>query len=300
MAASAVATTTPGRIYAEARSVDQVIKLARSFGELNPLKISPVPQEDIFKILGFSHSHIDWPWARVKKSRGKWSCYEGDTGLITKVEGRHKKFLALIPRIGGLGEVREGHYRPPPALAVRRDLDIRRDAQAGLPDRFIWDGQTFSAEGFLIVDLDNIPILPLLKPLPSSAELAIFRSTSLLSTAEANTTSQQIARARMKVGDRVKVVSGPYYHMIGEVKALKENEVAIYLSSQDVTEDMPMDTVRAEFKVGDQVKALDGQNKGVVGWVVGISEDMLRILDVKYTFRGLNLEDPKEVDTLHL
>lgn len=294
LATSVIATTMPGRIYAEARNYTQVQKLAQSYAELNPLKVSPVPQEDIFKILDFSPSHTDWPWAKVRGNRSKWRWYEGDMGLITRVEGRNKKCLALIPRINV-----EGQSRPPQALAVRRNMEIRRAARAELYGRFVCEGDMFSAEGLLLVDLDNIPILPLFKPLPSSAELAVFRSTSLLSAVEENKTSQHIAQARMKTGDRVKVVSGPYCGLIGEVQAMKEDEVAVYLPSQGVLEDMPKDTVRAAFAVGDQVKVLDGQSKGLVGWVTVVSAgNMLRVLKVN-TLRVFNVEDPTEVDNLH-
>ncbi|KJA12718.1 hypothetical protein HYPSUDRAFT_123206, partial [Hypholoma sublateritium FD-334 SS-4] len=106
--------------------------------------------------------------------------------------------------------------------------------------------------------------------LPSSAELAVFSSTSLLSAVDANKTSQLMAQARMKTGDRVKVVSGPYFGLIGEVKMTKEDEVAVYLSSQGIVEDMPNDTVRAVFVIGDQVKVLGGHSNGFVGWVTEI------------------------------
>ncbi|KJA12624.1 hypothetical protein HYPSUDRAFT_109789, partial [Hypholoma sublateritium FD-334 SS-4] len=68
--------------------------------------------------------------------------------------------------------------------------------------------------------------------------------------------------------DKVIVVSGPYLNMTGEVMEMKENEVAVYLPSQDVIEDMHKDTVRADFAVGDQVRVLDGPSQGLVGWVI--------------------------------
>lgn len=286
MAISVMATSTPGRIYAEVSSFSQVIKLARSFADLNPSKVSPVPREDIFNVLNFSPSHIRWPWARMRGTKGKLSWYVGDTGLITKIEGRNKKYLALIPRISGL---QEGQSRPPQALAVRSSLENREAAKAELHGRFVWQGHLFSTEGLLLVDMDDVATLPLSEPLPSSAELALFRSTSLLSPVEADKTAQKTAQARMKTGDRVKVISGPYIKMIGIIKEMKENEISVYLPSQDIVDDMPKDTVRTAFAVGDEVKVLDGQSQGLVGWVIGISLDRLRVL---------NVEANTEVETL--
>ncbi len=149
--------------------------------------------------------------------------------------------------------------------------------------RYVWKGQTFSDEGILLVDLDDISTLALLEPLPTSAELAIFRSTSLLSPEEAAQTEQQIEQARMNIGDRVKVISGPYLHLIGEIRGMKENEVSVFLSSQDIVEDMPKDSVRAAFRVADRVRILDGQYKGLVGWIIAVSESerALRVLDIE-------------------
>ena len=278
---SAIATSTPGRIYAEARTFVQVAKLARSFQELNPLQVSPVPREDIFRILNVSSSRTRWPWAKVHGSQEKWRRYAGDTGLLTRVEGRNKKYLALLPRIHTSDGTQEGLSRPPQALAVRSNLDNCKAARTGLYGRYIWRGQLFSPEGVLLVDLDDINVLPLSNPLPSSSELTLFRSTSLLSTAEAEKTAQQIAQTRLKVGDRVKIVSGPYLGLIGDVKEIKENEATVHVPSQNIVDDMPKDSVRADFAIGDRVKVLDGENRGLVGWVIGISIRTLRVLNVE-------------------
>ncbi|KAF8192199.1 hypothetical protein BJ912DRAFT_925104 [Pholiota molesta] len=274
LASSIVATPIPGRIYAEVTGFAQATKLARSLAELDPLRISLVPREDIPKILNFASSrHACQQWARVGGKKKKWHWYQGDTGLIEKVEGSRKKYLALISktRFGGLLEVQVG-------------LSLVEDDEHG---RFIWNKQTFSAEGLLLVDLDDIDILPLLETLPSSAELAVFRSTSLLSMETAVQTDRMIIQTRMNIRDRVKVMVGTYLGMLGNVVEMKENEVAVYLPSQDIIEDMLQDSVQAAFDIGDQVVVVDGERKGLVGWVIGISADRIRVL---------NIQDNIEVD----
>ena len=177
-------------------------------------------------------------------------------------------------------------------MAVRGHLDIQRATKAETHGRFFWKGQLFSAEGVLLVDLDNIAILPLKEPLPSSAELSFLRSTSLLSTLEADKTAQQIEQARIKIGDRVKVVSGPYLHLIGVIKGTKENEVSVYVPLQGTTTDMSKDTVRTYFLVGNGVRVIDGQHRGLLGWVVAILANTLRVLD-------FNVKNQIEVGTLY-
>ncbi len=131
------------------------------------------------------------------------------------------------------------------------------------------------------MDLDDITVHSLSKPLPSSAELTLFQSTNLLSAAEAEKTAQQIAQTHLKAGDKVKVVSGPYLHLLGVLREVKENEATVYLPSQNIVDDMPKDCVRADFAIGDQVNVLDGKNRGLVGWVIGVSVGTLRVLDVE-------------------
>ena len=281
LSASVLSTTMPGRIYAKARTSAQVTKLAMSLAELGPPKLSPVPPEDVLQIFKVSHSYGNWPWARVQGSERKWNQYEGDTGLITEIQGLSRKFLALIPRLQ-FHQVGEGPSRPPQALLSRWDANIRTAAKDEANGTFTWKGQIFSAEGALLVALDSIKLLPLPEPFPSHHELSLFRSIPVLSAIDAEKTTQKMAQARMKIGDRVKVISGPYFHLIGEVKETRANEVSIYLPSQDIVQDMQIDTVRAAFLVGDHVRILDGAKQGSLGWVVEVLEDALRVLHVEF------------------
>ncbi len=193
---SVLATATRGRIYAEARSIVLVIELARSIAELNPAKVSLVPAEDVFHIFNFSPSpgSSSWPWVRVLSNRRKWRWYAGDTGLIITTEG-HKEYLALIPRLGS-DNSREGQLRPPQVLASRHALETRQPTKTGSYGRFKWNGSMFSSEGLLLIDLENISVSSSSETLPTTVELALFRSTSLLETTTLKMTEDKIAQAR--------------------------------------------------------------------------------------------------------
>lgn len=267
---SVLATATRGRIYAQARSIVEVIELARSIAALDPAKVSLVPPEDVFAILNFSSSNrqSSWPWARVRAKQKKWRHYVGDTGLITTIEGHNKKHLALIPR---LGYDKNDAIRAPQALVSCRALE---SAKTGSYGRFTWKGQMFSPEGLLLIDLDKIAIIPLSAPLPSINELALFQSTSLLSAITSRMTEEKIAQSRMKMGDRVKVIAGTHINLVGEIRAIKEKEVAVYFRSQGITVDIPQEYLRTEFEIGDQVRVLHGRHQGLVGWVTEISTEL--------------------------
>ncbi len=90
-------------------------------------------------------------------------------------------------------------------------------------------------------------------------------------------TEAKIAQSRMRAGDRVKVVSGTYISLIGEIKVVKEKEVVVYFRSQGITEDIPQENLRIDFEIGDQVRVLDGGHQGLVGWVTEISSDKIHV-----------------------
>ena len=147
----------------------------------------------------------------------------------------------------------------------------------------------FSSEGLLLIDLEKIAVFSSSEPLPTSAELALFRSTSLLSTITAKMTEDKIAQARMTIGDRVKVVSGTYIGLIGEIKGIEDIEVAVYFQSQGIVENILKDTLRTEFEIADQVRIFDGRNQGLVGWVTGTSTDKIHVSNVD---AGIEVGDP--------
>ena len=241
--------------------------------------MNPVLQERILENLGYLQSGERWPWAKVRGSPKKWSRYAGDTGLITKVDGDDNWYLALIPRVGELDHSDDDRSRPSQALASRRSLDIRKAPKVGPSGTFYSKGTMYSAEGCILVEIAKIKVLPLPNPLPTSSELKLFQSTTLLSDAVSKMTDRLIAQSRIKIGDKLKVLSGPYIHSRGVVKEVNERTVTVYLPAQDSVEEMALDTVRAAFTLGDKVRAVDGKSKGLVGWVIGAIEEDLCVLN---------------------
>ncbi|KAF8199073.1 hypothetical protein BJ912DRAFT_687982 [Pholiota molesta] len=286
LATSALATSVPGRIYAEVNTFAQATTLAQAIPELKPSRISPVPRDELYRILNIASTRLaPHQWARVAGRRRKWRVYGGDTGLVLMIQGSEKLYLALVPRLA-IGDADPEVQRPPQALLERLHLAHikgEKSIKEDIEGRYIWKGYMFSKEGFLLIDLDKIELLPLVETVPRTAELAIFRTTTIIPPRIARRTEEMIRRTRMKLGDRVKVVTGEYLGLIGEITEILEDdsEVNIYMPSQDITQNMLKNDVRVTYRVGDQVKVLDGEHKGLAAWVVAILLDSLRILNLE-------------------
>jgi ribosomal protein L24 len=284
----------PGRIYAEVNTFAQATALAQAIPELKPSRISPVPRDELYRILNIASTRLaPHQWTRVAGRRRKWRVYGGDTGLVLMIQGSEKLYLALVPRLA-IGDADPEVQRPPQALVSRLHLAHikgEKSIKEDIEGRYIWKGYMFSKEGFLLIDLDKFELLPLVETVPRTAELDIFRTTTIIPPRIARRTEEMIRRTRMKLGDRVKVVTGEYLGLIGEITEILEDdsEVNIYMPSQDITQNMLKNDVRVTYRVGDQVKVLDGEHKGLAAWVVAILLDSLRIL---------NLEKQIEVSTL--
>lgn len=284
LALSVVATSVPGRIYAEVTSFANAMTLARSVPELDPTRVIPVPRDEIMSVLSTpSSGRRRQQWARVGRKK-KWSWYAGDTGLIEMFEGSRKKYLALLPRLQ-LAQGVGSDSRPSQALVERAHLQAQVGVDAvkdELHDRYIWKGHVFSAEGLLLVDLDDIDILPILDTVPTSLEFDMFLTTSLLSSRTSAKTAHRMLQSRLKIGNRVKVMVGEYIGMVGKiVEIIGEIEVVVYLPSQDLNENMPKNSVRAMFCIGDQVEVVDGENLGLTGWVIGASPTSLHVVNME-------------------
>ncbi|KAF8972603.1 hypothetical protein BDZ97DRAFT_1614070, partial [Flammula alnicola] len=106
--------------------------------------------------------------------------------------------------------------------------------------------------------------------LPSMSVLMLFCSNHVLEADTRARTEKGIIASQVKLHDRVKVVRGEYRGLLGQVQDVREDEIAVYLSTQDLTEYVLRTDVRLAFRVGDEVRVLDGPNSGLTGWVVDV------------------------------
>lgn len=75
----------------------------------------------------------------------------------------------------------------------------------------------------------------------------------------------------IKIGDRIRVISGPYIGMAGNIVNLSTMTATFSQngSNQDAVEVL-MTEIRKDFALGDFVQIISGSNRGTSGFVVGI------------------------------
>jgi ribosomal protein L24 len=283
LAACVFATTVPGRIYAEVPTYQWAAKLARSMIDLRAERIRPIPVEEYCRILHIKPKIKRFRWARVVDKTKKWYWYKGDTGLIHKVEGKGKLQLMLIPRLITMPS-KDVRSRPPQALVDCLVLQamVGEDAiEDHENNAFEYGGYCYSAEGLISVDIDQIDFIHLPGTIPTTSELDIFQSTSVLHPRLSEWTETLIQENNMQVGDRVKVIAGEYTGLIGQLMEINDDDVKVYIPCQDVVEDMVKHSVRASYRTGDQVKVVHGVHVDLVAWVVSVSSTNLKIVNVK-------------------
>jgi hypothetical protein len=80
------------------------------------------------------------------------------------------------------------------------------------------------------------------------------------------------------IDDRVKVLRGPFRGLLGKVTSLTDDEVEVYLPSQDLLEHVRVWELAREFRVGDRVRARV-ENEETIGWVTMVSDSHLSVFD---------------------
>lgn len=282
LALSAFATSLPGRIYAEVPTFQEAKTLARAISELDATHIRPLTLDEYFHVLRVTDVPKPHRWARVESKKKKWHWYKGDTGLVKKVEGQGKLYLYLIPRLT-TPLLEKVQSQPPQALVNRLHLQNLPGAAVVVDgDGSFKNGkETYNADGLMMVDLDDIDILPLAETLPTTTELTIFRSTKVIHNRMANWTETRIMENNMKVGARVKIIAGEYCGLVGELKEVSDEEFKVYIPSQGIIEDVMKNNVRASYQIGDQIKILCGKHQDLVAWIIAISPKILTILNVE-------------------
>ena len=74
----------------------------------------------------------------------------------------------------------------------------------------------------------------------------------------------------LQFGDLVKILTGEYRGLLGEVEAIDGLEVQVTIPMQGVTHGILMPYLRRNFQIGDEVQVVTGLNAGFIGWVMAV------------------------------
>jgi transcription elongation factor SPT5 len=283
-------STLPGRVYAEVSTLDQAINLAAAIQQLSVNAVRLVPAEEMLARLQVPNPYSFQPqsWARIRGTGKGWGVYCGDVALVAEVN--HQSSVVVVPRVS--------HYttksRTRPEQALRPPFVLRSvfgsELVSEVANRHLvtFRGQSFTPEGFLVSPLSGVDLMRPQDDLPSKELLNIFRQCPSLFEDTYLKASARLSSLQIKTGDRVKIVRGEYRGIFGRVTRVDEKAVAVYMESQDLEEDILVDSVRRVFRIGDQVTILCGTHAGSTGWVVAVLQGSVKVFNVEKGFEVCN------------
>ncbi|KAJ3508347.1 hypothetical protein NLJ89_g5806 [Agrocybe chaxingu] len=275
--------TSIRRIYAEVSGIDQARRLAAAISGLHPSRMRRVPPEECEAVLNIKNVPLpqDGCWLWVRGKRPIWRHYRGDTARTVLRRGKLK--LLLIPRLKDTATVGRPArmLRSLPQMLAHFGPNVQKIENTHHPGGFTFGGHTFDHDGFLIADLDSVDTLPWTEnTLPGLDELDLFKTSANIAEDEIDRTLIRIEERVLKIGDRVKVVSGEFKGLGANVVVVDAREVEVYIPSQDLVHRLRISEVRRHFCVGDEVQVMQGPHLGMVGWLVDVIGYTLKVVSV--------------------
>lgn len=273
--------SVPGRVFLEAKTVNDATQAIAGITELKRNQIKLVPHENMTNVLSMRGLPRPQPqtWMRMLGNTKTLRHYTGDIALVVEVTNSNLMQLWLIPRLV-FGGMNDNLDRPPAHLfsADGAKKSLGDDCVRTRRERntFIFNGNEFSAQGYLVLSQQEMDVCQAGEGIPTVQEFESFLGCEALLGETARKTRVRIQQATLAVHDRVKVVMGTFRGLVGRVVNLHVDEVDIFLPSHDIIERVRVAEVIKEFRVGDRVKAnvgKDGAGADVIaiGWVTKVT-----------------------------
>lgn len=267
-----------GNIFVEAKTIAAVQNVlhglpgvVRRKGNRGPFAVTSVDIQDRHLLLDM-HAAGTLPIKAYSWARVKTGLYRGDLALVLDVNPKNLICSTLlVPRLNMSGKRKRG-FRPPPVLFNPEHIRVAfgHDSTEVL-NRGLWAfrGQAY-AFGCLCkvihvtgLSIEGINATP--------QELEPFRGCEIWDKAAKHISP-------IKIGDRVRIVSGTFVGMEGEISDVLDMTVKVKVTGKegDIREVLTRD-VRRAFKVGDFVQVVHGLDRGLEGFLVHLEGDTVAI-----------------------
>ena len=278
----------PGRIFVEAKTLQDAARTALGIDELNSAKLRMVAEDKRTEILDMDPASRprlqEWVWLRGNTKNLRR--YKGDLALVVGVTGSNLLDLWLIPRLDfNLGQ---DDMIPAAQLfnidGVKASLGENSVWNKKGKETFIFQRKEFSSQGYLVLSRREVYICEEFKAIPTERELSSFLGCNALLPEMLVKTHSRIESAKVMLDDRVKVLSGTFCGLLGKVVRLTADEADVHLPSQDLIERLRIWELAREFRVGDRVRVWIGNSETGAemiraGWVTKVSGSHVWVFD---------------------
>ena len=278
----------PGRIFVEAKTLQDAARTVLGIDKLNSFKLQMVAEDKRTEILDMdpaSRPRLQ-EWVRLRGNTKNLRCYKGDLALVVGITGSNLLDLWLIPCLDF--NIGQDDMTPAAQLfnidGVKASLGEKSVWKKKGKETFIFQKKEFSSQGYLVLSRKEIYICEEFKAIPTGSELSSFLGCTALLPETLLKTRSQMESAKVMIEDRVKVLSGTFRGLLGKVVGLTADEADVHLPSQDLVERLRIWELAREFRVGDRVRARMGNSETGAemiraGWVTKISGSHVWVFD---------------------
>ena len=248
--------------------------MVANVSHVTPNKTKPVPRDDYPSCLIEGNTYIPLlhHWVRLWHLK----LYKGDITLILHVDERsHLIIVVVVPRVNFTNKTTSGH--PPQKLLNPFEVEhVLGPGSISLRNgRFLLmdtkhHGELYCESGTrMLRDLDTDSYIPA-EAMPTIIELEMFKPCVDIPDRVLTKTWDRIMLESLQFGDQVKILTGEYRGLLGEVEAIDGLEVQVTIPMQGVTHGILMPYLQRNFQIGDEVQVVTGLNAGFIGWVTAV------------------------------
>ena len=271
----------PGRIFLEAKDVEDATQSIAGITELSRNQIKLVPHERMTDVLSMRSVSRPRPqtWIRMLGNTKKSRHYKGDIALVVGVTNSNFMELWLVPRLE-FDDVKSNVDRPPAQLfsadGVKKSLGSNSVRLRREKNTFLFDGNEFSAQGYLVLSQQEMYVCQVGEDIPTAQEFESFLGCEAMHEETSRKTRARIQETTLALHDRVKVVMGTFHGLLGTVVNLHVDEIDVFLPSHDIVERVRVSEVIKEFRVGDRDRVNLGKDEAgedviSIGWVTKVA-----------------------------
>ena len=210
-----------GRIFVEAKTLQDAARMVLGIAKLNSFKLQMVAEDKRTEILDMDPA--PWPrlqeWVRLQGNTKNSRWYKGDLALVVGITGSNLLDLWLIPCLNfNLGQ---DNITPAAQLfnvnGVKASCGENSVQKKKGKDTFVFQRNEFSLQGYLILSKREMYICEEFKAIPTGKELGSFLGCNALLPAMLVKTRSWMESTKVILDDCIKVLSGTFCGVLGKV-----------------------------------------------------------------------------------
>ncbi|KAG5634594.1 hypothetical protein H0H81_001444 [Sphagnurus paluster] len=266
----------PGWVSIESPSLAEVQAVCADMFNIFPTQIYAIDPEDARRWHREPRLYTPTPqsWIRLRQKP-----YHGDLAYVRDFDERlWEVSVFVVPRITyqELGQGKRPRSTQPPAALFDEHEARKRwgDDAVERRNQTCAFHQNLFEDGYLCLETKEFFAE---EGVPTRTEILRFEACSVIPREFLEKSLQVAAMRCVKLGDRVKVISGELKGALGVIQGMANGEADIELEDVRICATIPLDALSKDLRIGDDVAVISGPHVGLRGWIVWVEAEMLKI-----------------------